>query len=360
MVTNNADPNGYNIIGATRSNQTTINSTYSIFTQWSLILPQGFTFTAGVGSSTMNIVLNDKFYVATNNTTNPTVPTRYAMDYKNLVSPSVALNKLVTKDVSVYVSYNKGYKAPVSANIYTPTANMVNTSLRPEIGNQVEIGSKGNLLDGKLNYEVAYFAAKFTDKMTTVAVPNATNTATAYTYTINSGNLDNKGVEILVKYTAYQSDNGIIKMVRPFVNLTYSDFKYNNFVYQGSTGNTPVGSPTDYSGKAVAGVPKNVWNAGIDVTSKAGIYFNAVYMHRDAMPITSDNLIMTNAYDLLNSKIGFRKSISHFDIDAFFGANNIGNKQYYQMVFINQQPDTYLPGPRWINYFGGVNLKYTF
>jgi iron complex outermembrane receptor protein len=144
------------------------------------------------------------------------------------------------------------------------------------------------------------------------------------------------------------------------VNFTYSDFKYNNFIYQGSSGNAPVGSPTDYSGKAVAGVPKNVWNAGVDVASKIGIYFNAVYMHRDAMPITSDNLIMTNAYDLLNSKIGFRKSIAHFDVEAYFGANNIANKQYYQMVFINQQPDTYLPGPRWVNYFGGLNLKYTF
>jgi iron complex outermembrane receptor protein len=360
MVTNNADPTGYNIIGAMRSNQTSITSTYSLFTQWSLTLPKGFTLTAGVGSSTMNIVLNDKFYVAANNTANPTVPTRYAMDYKNLISPSVALNKLVTKDISVYASYNKGYKAPVASNIYTPAANSVNTSLRPEVGEQYEIGSKGNLLDGKLNYELAYFMATFSDKMTTVAVPNATNTATAYTYTVNSGKLDNKGLEVMVRYTAYQSDNGAIKSVRPFVNFTYSDFKYNNFTYQGSSGNTPVGSPTDYSGKAVAGVPKNVWNAGVDVASKVGVYFNAVYMHRDAMPITSDNSLMTDAYELLNSKIGFRKSISHFDVDLYFGANNITNKQYYQMVFINQQPDTYLPGPRWVNYFGGVNVKYTF
>ncbi|HTH57036.1 MAG TPA: TonB-dependent receptor [Cyclobacteriaceae bacterium] len=360
MVTNNADPTGYNVIGAMRSNQTSITSTYSLFTQWSLTLPQGFTLTAGVGSSTMNIVLNDKFYVATNNNPSPTVPTRYAMDYKNLVSPSVALNKLVTKDISVYASYNKGYKAPVVANIYTPAANSVNTALRPEIGQQYEFGTKGNLWDGKLSYELAYFMAQFSDKMTTIAVPNAANTATAYTYTVNSGRLDNKGLEVMVRYAAYQSDNGVIKSVRPFVNFTYSDFTYNNFIYQGSSGNAPLGAPTDYTGKAVAGVPKNVWNVGMDVASKTGAYFNAVYMHRDAMPITSDGLIMTNAYDLLNSKIGFRKSIAHFDVDVYFGANNIGNKQYYQMVFINQQPDTYLPGPRWINYFGGVNLKYTF
>lgn len=361
MVTNNADPTGYNIIGAMRSNQTSITSTYSIFSQWTLTLPLDFTVTAGLGSSTMNILLNDKFYVAANNVANPTVPTTYAVDYRNFISPSFALNKLVTKDISVYGSYNKGYKAPVASNIYTPTANSVNTSLRPEMGEQIEFGSKGNLLDGKLNYEIAYFMTKYSDKMTTVAVPNATNTATAYTYTVNSGNLDNKGLEVMVRYAAYQSDNGIIKSVRPFVNLTYSDFKYNNFVYQGSTGNTPVGAPADYSGNAVAGVPKNVWNAGIDVASKLGFYLNAVYMHRDAMPITSDGLLMTKEYDLLNSKIGYRRAIGdHFNADAYFGMNNMMSKQYYQMVFINQQPDTYLPGPSYINYFVGLNLKYTF
>ncbi len=359
MVVNNADPTGYNIIGSMRSNQTSITSTYSLFTQWSLMLPYDITFIVGVGSSTMNIELNDKFYVAANNTASPTVPTRYVSNYQNLVSPSVALTKLITKDVSAYVSYNKGYKAPVASNIYTPAANSVNTSLRPEIGQQIEMGSKGNLLDGKLNYELAYFMTKFSDKMTTVAVPNAGNTATAYTYTVNSGSLDNNGLEVLVKYTVYQSENGFIKSVRPFANFTYSDFKYKNFTFQGSTGANPVGSPTDYSGKAVAGVPKNVWNAGLDLTSKVGVYFNATYMHRDAMPITSDGALTTNAYDLMNSKIGFRKSIWHFDIDAYFGANNITNKQYYQMVFINQQPDTYLPGPRWVNYFGGLNVKYT-
>jgi iron complex outermembrane receptor protein len=361
MVTNNADPAGYNIIGPIRSNQTSVTSTYSLFTQWTLALPYDFAFTAGVGSSSMNITLYDKFYVAANNTPTSTVPTTYVSNYNNLISPSIALNKLVTKNLSAYVSFNKGYKAPVASNIYTPAANAVNTSLRPETGAQFEIGSKGNLLDGRLNFELAYFATKFSDKMTTVAVPNSSNTATAYTYTVNSGSLDNKGLEVLVRYTVYRSEQGFIKSVRPFVNLTYSDFKYNNFTYQGSTGNTPVGAPTDYSGKAVAGVPKNVWNVGLDLASNSGMYFNAVYMHRDAMPITSDGLLMTDAYELLNSKIGYRKSLGqHFDVDAYFGVNNMMSKQYYQMVFINQQPDTYLPGPNNINYFGGLNLKYSF
>jgi iron complex outermembrane receptor protein len=132
---------------------------------------------------------------------------------------------------------------------------------------------------------------------------------------------------------------------------------YKNFTYQ----NNATATPFDYTGNAVAGVPKNVYNFGLDLLTNKGVYFNATYLHRDAMPITSDGTLMTDEYNLLNSKIGYRRSVGqHLDLDIYFGANNITNARYYQMVFINQQPDTYLPGPRWVNYFGGVNLKYTF
>ncbi|MBS1557176.1 MAG: TonB-dependent receptor [Bacteroidetes bacterium] len=357
MVPNNANPTGYNIIGTMRSNQTTINSTYSVFTQWTLTLPHQYNLTAGIGSSSMNIVLYDKMYVAANNIPGNTVPTTYNMNYQNLVSPSVSLSKLIGKNLTVYAAYSQGYKAPVSSNIYTPLAGKVNTGLKPELGQQVEFGSKGSLLKGKLDYTLAYFNAVFSNKMTSVAVLNSAGTATAYTYVINSGELDNNGVEAMVWYQAYQADKGLLRSVRPFINYTYSDFKYKNYTYQ----NNALAAPTDYTGKAVAGVPKNVYNAGVDVLSNQGIYFNIVYMHRDAMPITSDGLLMTSAYDLINSKIGFRKTLgTHLAVDAYFGINNLAGKQYYQMVFINQQPDTYLPGPRWVNYFGGLNLKYTF
>jgi iron complex outermembrane receptor protein len=357
MIVNNADPTGYNIIGAIRSDQSSITSNMSLFTQWTLSLPYDFSLTAGVGSSKMDITLIDKFYVAANNTVTNKVPTTYETSYKNMTSPTVALNKLLMKNMSVYASFSQAYRAPVAANIYTPLAGTANTDLKPEKGTQMEIGSKGNLLGGNLTYEIAYFNSKFSDKMTVVAVPNAAKTATLYTYVINSGNLNNKGVELLVKYNAYHSESGFIKMVRPFVNFTYSDFKYENFTFQ----NNATVAASDYSGLAVAGVPKRVWNAGIDITSNSGAYFNATYLHRDEMPITPDGLNVAQGYSLINSKIGFRKTFAtHWETDAYFGANNMSSNRNYQMVFVNQLPDAYLAGPKKINYFGGLSLKYIF
>ena len=360
MVVDSTNITGNNIIGAVRSNQYIISKTTSIFTEWTLSMPHDLSVTAGVGSSSMNIDLQDKFYVAANNKPTNKVPLYFGVSYEGMVSPHLAINKVFSKQLSLYASYSKGYKAPVSSYIFIPAINVINTTLKPEIGTQYEIGTKGSLLDNKLDYQVAVFNAVFSDKMTTLAVPLSSGAATAYTYIVNGGKQDNKGLELLIKYKAYSSTDGFITAVRPFINFTYSDFKYVDFKFQ-SLNAAKEAITLDFSGNPVAGVAPKVFNAGVDFTTKVGLYGNANYNYRDAMPFTSDGVNKTTAFSLVNAKLGIRHTIAeHFDIDAFVGANNITGTQYYYMVFSNQLPDAYMPAPYKINYFGGVNLSYKF
>ena len=117
----------------------------------------------------------------------------------------------------------------------------------------------------------------------------------------------------------------------------------------------------DYSGNDVAGVPPITANVGVDVLTKLGLYGNVNYSYRDAIYFTSDNVNQTEAFSLLNAKVGFKRTFGeHIEGDVFFGANNITGTQAFNMVFLNQLPDAYLPAPLEINYFGGVNLRYIF
>ncbi len=363
MITDSTDPSGYNVIGPVRSIQGTVSFTASYFTQWTLGLPQDFSITAGIGYSTMDLSLTDRLWSSTYNYPNSTYPKEFKAKYDNMISPAIAVNKKIGKSASVYVSYSTGYKAPVSSYFFIPTTGEVNTGLKPEKGTQIELGTKGSLMDNRLFYTLALFDAKFSDKMTAVAVPNPANTATLYSYITNGGSLNNKGVELLIKYTAIQSVAGFITCVRPFLNLTYSYFRYEDFEYQ-KTGkdvnNMDSLIVVDYSGNAVAGVPPVVFNIGGDIDSRPGFYGNINFNYRDAMYFTSDELNQTKSYSLLNAKIGYHHTFGHFGLDAYFGANNITGTQYYYMVFLNQLPDAYLAAPNEINYFGGVNLKYTF
>ena len=281
-----------------------------------------------------------------------------------MVSPHVAINKVFNKQFSVYASYSRGYKAPVSSYFFIPTTGQVNRNLKPEVGDQFEIGSKGVLLNKKLVYELALFNAIFSDKMYAVAVPlNGSTTTTAYSYIANGGKQNHKGIEALLKYSLFESEQGFVSAIRPFANVTYSDFKYEDYNFQRikpNSGNRLVDT-LHYDGLAVAGVSKYVVNLGVDFSLKYGFYGNVHYMYKDAMPITSDGLINTTSYNLLNAKVGYKANFgNHFDLDAYFGANNITNTQYPIMVFVNQLPDAYIPAPLYATFFGGVSLKYNF
>ncbi|MEI6265562.1 MAG: TonB-dependent receptor [Sphingobacteriia bacterium] len=357
MVANPTDPNAYWNIGAMRSNQSTITGTSSYFTEWTLTMPKDLSITAGLGISDMNIELNDKFYVATN-----TNPTKFNRSYTGMASPHIAINKIINKHVSVYASYSKGYKAPVSSYFFIPATGKLNTDLKPEIGEQFEIGTKGSVLHDKLVYELAIFNSFFTDKMYAVAVPlSGSTTTTAYSYIANGGKQNNKGIELLLKYSLYQSESGTIKSIRPFANFTYSNFKYEGYQFQKL--NTPATtiSVADYDGKAVAGVSPVVANAGVDFSLQNGIYGNLNYNYRDAFPITSDGVNNTTSYSLLNAKLGFQHKLGkNISADIFAGVTNITGTQYPFMVFVNQLPDAYMPAPYQANYFGGLNIKYIF
>ncbi|MFM9988575.1 TonB-dependent receptor [Flavobacterium sp.] len=368
----NAD--GYNTIGVMRSNVYVISKTNSVFTEWTLALPADFSLTAGISSSYMGINSSDRYpFVNSTNALvpgavivkpNPT-PLNFSASYKDMLSPKVAINKVFNKVVSVYASYNKGYKAPVSSYLFIPFTNQANSDLRPEIGTQFEVGSKGNLFDNRLNYQLAAFQTTFSDKMTNIAVPNATNTATLYSYVTNAGSQVHKGIEVSVKYDLIKSENGCLKSLSPFVNTTYSDFTYKNYVFQRTYNRS-----YDFSGMSVLGTPKVVFNAGLDFVTKIGIYGNTTYSYRDKtnfayVPELASNpnieVSTAKSYSVLNAKLGFQKTIlNHLTLDASAGVSNATNTQFAQMIFVNQLPDAYLPAPRSATFFGGLNLKYTF
>jgi iron complex outermembrane receptor protein len=364
MIADSSNLSGYNIIGNLRSNQYTISKTIAAFTEWTLSMPYDFSITAGFGYSALAIELNDRFYVASNNNpSNPNgthKPTQYKNSFNKMFSPHVAINKVITKQVSVYASFGRSYKAPVSSYFFIPLTGQVLTGLKPELGTQFELGSKGSLLSERLNYDVALFYTMYTDKMTSIAVPNSTNTATSYVYVANAGKQNNLGLEVSLRAVAYKSDK-FVKGITPFVNLAYSYFRYSNFKYQQLSSDKKSVVEVDYTNNVVAGVPPITFNAGFDFTTKPGLYLNMTYSFRDKMYYTSDNKNQTKYYHLLNAKIGYSHVfIKHIGIDAFVGFNNITQNQNYAMVFLNQLPDAYLPAPRQANFFGGANLKYIF
>jgi iron complex outermembrane receptor protein len=365
----------YWVINANTSNVAFTTQPTSFFTEWTLGLPQDLSVSAGIGYSSQKIILDDRFRAITT-----TYPGHFEKTYKGMWSPHLAINKVFSKEVSVYASYSKGYKAPVSSYFFivtpvittpsTPASGFVNTDLKPEHGDQFEMGSKGSLLKDRLSYQLALFSFKISNKMTAVSVPlNATTTA--YSYVVNGGDQKHKGVEATLKYAIVDNEKSVITNVTPFTNFTYSDFKYGDG-FKIVTGSTVALRDTiDYSGKRVYGVPKVMNAFGVDVATRFGLYANLVHIYKDGVTIGTTRTSASGAnpkvfttyqsssYNLLNGKLGFKTNLSsHFFMDLFFGVNNITGTQYPIMIFVSQIPDAYLPAPPKAVVYGGINLKY--
>ena len=210
--------------------------------------------------------------------------------------------------------------------------------------------------------------------MTSVAVPVPATppTTTAYSYMINGGDQNHKGIEAAIKYSIIKDGKGIFSNVTPFLNFTYSDFKYgDNFIYK--TGGTTSGGGIDtvnYSGLDVFGVPRVMSSLGIDAATNIGIYASLSHLYKDPTNYALERLTQNpesyalrkyTSYSLLNLKLGYRKSVtSHIDLDVFFGVNNITGTRYPIMIFVNQLPDAFIPGPKKAVTYGGFNIRYNF
>ena len=346
------------VLGALRGDLETATQQGSAFTEWDVRLPANFLLTAG---ASLNYVTYDIIDRLTNSGNPMHADQSGTKKFDSVVSPRVALSKVFNDKISAYVAYSSGYSPPTSGSVVIAAIGQVNTDLKPEKGNQLEIGTKGNLLDGKLSYQLAWFNLMVEDKLVSQAVTDDKGSV-LYTFSTNVGKQENQGVELALSYAIFNDPNKPLSLLRPFINYTYSDFTYKNYKSDNNDNNKTI----DYSGKDVVGIPPSVLSAGVDIALKWGIYLYTTYQYVDKMPITNDNNHFAESYGLLSSKLGYRTNLGkHFEINVYGGGENLTNELYYNMVFLNANfngapPKIYLPGPYKSTFYGGGSLSYKF
>lgn len=258
--------------------------------------------------------------------------------FKPLFTPDITINHFLNqnKTISLYSSFHVGFAPPATSQVVITQTGLVNTTLNPEIAQSIEIGTKGSLVNGQLNYQLAFFNMDVKDKFLTQNFA-AANGLPAYTATTNAGTINGKGIELSMSY-AYMPEKSEIKTIRPFISFTYHDF--NNVDYKSDNNNN--GATKNYNGLAVSGIAKNLLNGGVDLETQSGVYLYVTDMYTGKMPIVLDNTEFADAYHLLNGKIGWHKTINsahkrkEWLINVFGGIDNITGQLYSPMISLNQ------------------------
>lgn len=343
------------VLGALRSDMATSNMQYSLFSQWDAALPAEVTLTAGASVNFTEYSIFDR--VATSvNPTHKDASGRKVFDA--VVTPTFALRKMFGPNMSLYANVSEGYSPPTSSDAVISYTGEPNAGLKPERAWQYEIGSKGSVANNRLSYTVALFQMNVKNKLSSESVFDAGGTK-LYSYAVNAGDQRDRGLELSAGFALIDDPSKQVSLLKPFATYTRSNFEYTNF----KSDNNNDAKTVDYSGKAVTGTARNVYNLGVDARLRSGIYGNLTYHNTDGFPIGYDNVNWAPGFSLLNAKVGVSHDFAgRFTVDAFAGGQNLGNSLYFTQVFLNHKLDSvgahmYLPGPYTAKYFGGVKVS---
>ena len=334
-----SQPKPGSVAGAEFSNKQQKSSYQNYFLQADFSLSAKLHLETGLAFNSTRYSLRDLFAEAG---TSPEL----AYSFGKVWSPRAGLSYSFTKTKTIYTAISKGFSTPSVAETLTPEG-AINTSLKPEIGWNYEVGFKGNWLNNKLYTEGTLFSTQVSNLLV------ARRTAEDQYIGINAGASSHIGMEFLLDYQFLKTSQ--------FQLSTYFSAAVNRFTFKDFVDNN-----NNYSGNKLTGVPAAQWNLGLDATTQSGFRLNTSFSKVGKIPMNDQNSKYTQAYSLLDIKASYAFTIlKSLKTELSTGINNVGDSKYAASIlpnavgFGNAQPRSYYPGnPR--NYYGGFSLSYLF
>ncbi len=308
---------------------------WNLFGQAEIRLSEKWKLSAGLNFNSTQYQLSD-FYNQDENNQNGS----YA--FKNIWSPRVATAYFITSHKTLYANISKGFSVPTFSESLTPEGK-INTSLKPEIGWNYEIGFKGTWFS-KLYTEINLYSIQVSNLLVAQRVAEDRYVG------VNAGKTEHTGVEWIFSYTWNFGENLKLK---PIFTGNFNHYRFAEF----------VNKDQNYDGNKLTGVPKLKWNLGASLSWEK-LRLHANYLAVSKIPVNDANSVYTNAYEILDLKACYLLPIfQNFEMQLSAGIDNLLDTNYSASFvpnavgFGNSEPRYFYPGmPR--NFYAGISLKY--
>lgn len=253
------------------------------------------------------------------------------------VNPTVGINYEIFKNTSVYTNYSSTFESPTLNELSNNPDNTggFNPTLAPQQATSFEIGSKGRITEG-VRFDLALYQIETKNDL----VPYQITGQTGKTYYRNAGTTLRKGLEIGLNWK-------IIESLTAYYTQTFS-----NFIYKTYSVNT-----TNFDGKILPGIPKTNTQLELRYTHPKGFF--AIVQGRNVSKVYANdaNTAAADGYNVLNLRLGYAISVKSFEIEPFFGVNNLTNTNYIANVQLNAASDRFFE-PASLRYiFGGLKVR---
>jgi iron complex outermembrane receptor protein len=262
--------------------------------------------------------------------------------YQPVLSPRVGISIRHQKRVWTYASAGHGFSAPSLEETLLPEG-MVNTSLRPETGWNLDLGNRGKLWDDRVNYDLSLYSIFLDDLLVTERLAEDVFTG------INAGSAWNRGLEVLLKSRLFPGVPRHRTHMDLQVSYQLSKNTFRDFVDDG----------TDYSGNELPGIPRQVLNTTLQGhLGEFSLEFQYIFTGRQWMD--DANSLEYESYQLGHLQLSWTHGFeaSPFQLKLYGGVRNLGDRHYASMILINapsfggRNPRYYYPGSPRLFYLG--------
>jgi len=267
--------------------------------------------------------------------------------YDPILSPRIGISLLHGKSIRSYLSAGHGFSAPSLEETLLPQG-AINTSLRPESGWNFDLGNRGILLGGRLEYDLALYSILVEDLLVTERLAEDIFTG------VNAGSAWNRGLELLVRGRLYQPDESLPYNAGLQLSYQLSRNTFREFVDDG----------IDYSGKELPGIPGQVLRTDISGEIR-GLKISMQHSLIGEQWMNDNNDKKYSAYQLLHLRAQWNiNPVSiPFGFSVFGGVRNLLDRHHASMILINapsfggSAPRYYYPGmPRY--FFLGMSINF--
>lgn len=308
----------------------------NLFTQAEVIWKERTTLVAGLNFNQTNYDYTDLFRSGNRDLSG-------SRNFGAMFSPRLALNHAFADKQAVFASVSHGFSPPTLAETLTPSG-QINPDIRPETGMNYEIGWRGEWQN--LHYDLSAYAMDIRNLLV------ARRTGDDAFVGINAGRTLHAGAEAALQYTLLKSRRQQ-PVLQAFANYSYSPYRFVDF----------KDLDADYSGNPLTGVPRHVLATGLDLQTDIGWYASLNWQAVGSMPMRDDNALQSDAYRVLNSRVGYRHTFfGHLALHLYGGCLNLTDERYASMILVNATgnvPRYYYPGaPR--NFFGGLSMSWVW
>ncbi|HEV7330071.1 MAG TPA: TonB-dependent receptor [Flavisolibacter sp.] len=254
------------------------------------------------------------------------------------LTPRLAIARKFDR-LTIYTSVSKGFSPPTSAELL-PSGSNVNLELEPEEGTNYDLGFRGTLLNGlTVDFNAFYFRLKNTIVQR--------RDAGGGDYFINAGKTSQKGLETSLQYSFWRNNPGL-RQATLWLSHTYHHFRYKDFKQV----------TADYSGNSLPGVAPHALSAGVDVTTRPGLFGNITYYYNSRTPLNDANADWAASFHVLGAKLGYEMLFRDArKLRIVAGADNLLDQRYSLGNDINGFGGRYYNASPGRNYYASLLLQ---